>query len=115
MEHSMIQLEKKRDFNAGNIVCRGVSERLNYIPIEGCLYDLTFSLPFKFFDNIQISNKAFYKMNLNEKKLSRFNKEYLDISENNKMYMSYSYLDLCYMKALQNLNQDSLDSQHVLL
>jgi hypothetical protein len=43
-------------------------------------------------------------MSMNERKLSRFNKEYIDIFDNNKIYLSYSYLDLCYMKALKNMN-----------
>jgi hypothetical protein len=45
----MMQIEKKFDFNAGHAICKGVTERHNYIPIDNLFYDLFFGLPFKFF------------------------------------------------------------------
>ena len=99
IEHQMMQIEKKFDFNAGHIVCKGITERHNYIPIDNSLYDLYFGLPFKFFQNINSKLPKKCKMNMNERKLSQFNKEYLDLFENNKVLKSYTYLDLCYLKA----------------
>jgi hypothetical protein len=53
---------------------------------------------------VKVSANKKPSMNKNERKLSRFNKEYIDIFDNNKVYLSYTYLDLCYMKALKALN-----------
>jgi len=48
-EYSMIQLENKYTFKMSHMVCKGMSEKLNYIPINDGLYDLYFSLPFRIF------------------------------------------------------------------
>ena len=31
-EHQMMQIEKKFSFNAGHVICKGMTERQNYIP-----------------------------------------------------------------------------------
>ncbi len=96
----MMQIQKKFSFNSGHIICKGMTERHNYIPIDNQFYDLYFGLPFKFFMNITQKLPKKQKMNMNERKFSFYNKEYLDLFENNKIYKSYTYLDLCYLKAL---------------
>lgn len=49
MEYQMMQIEKKFTFNSGHIICKGVTERHNYIPLAESFYDLYYGLPFKFF------------------------------------------------------------------
>jgi hypothetical protein len=67
------------------------------------------------FENIKVSSNKTTSMQMNERKLSRFNKEYLDIFDNNKVYLSYTYLDLCYMKALKSMNEDAIDLPQIMV
>jgi hypothetical protein len=55
MEHSMIQIENKFKYSVAHIVCKGFSEKLNYMPIDNGIYDLNYSLPFMLFPNLKIS------------------------------------------------------------
>jgi hypothetical protein len=45
----MMQIEKRFNFNAGHIICKGLTEKYNYIPMKEAFYDIYFGLPFKFF------------------------------------------------------------------
>ena len=106
----MMQILKNFKFNGGHLVCKGMTERHNYIPLDNQFFDLFYGLPYKFFGEFNKKYPKKANMSMNERKISVFNKEYLDIYEGNKVYKSYTYLDLCYLKGLQALNIDQIES-----
>lgn len=76
MEHQMMQIEKTYNYNSGHLICKGITERYNYIITNHAFYDIYFGLPFKFFPNTKMLSKT--TMNLFERKFSKYNNDYLD-------------------------------------
>lgn len=96
----MMQIPKRYDINSGHLICKSMTERYNYIPIDNQFYDLYFGLPFKFFPGINQKIPRKVNMSMSERKFSKYNKEHLDLFQGNKVYKSFTYLDLCYLKAI---------------
>jgi hypothetical protein len=112
-EYSMIELQDLSSSYPEHMICKGMSEKMNYIVTNSNFYDLFYLLPTTYLK----SEDNFYDTQhcINERKLTKDKSIYLGMGQRNQININYSFLDLYYCNSLSSYSNDQLTSNMIFL
>lgn len=113
LEYSMIELQDLGTYYPYNLICKGMSEKLNYIITDSNFFDLFYLLPTTYMKSEdQIDSLPIC---VNERKLSKDSSLYLGMGIRNSISMQYTFLDLYYCQQLNAYQTDTINANMIFL
>ena len=97
------------------MVCKGMKEKMNYLVLSDCMYDLQFMLPMTFLKTGEDELPDLFQVSLNERKLSKDKSNYLGLGNLSNIFTGHSLKDLFYMWQLSSMTPDDMASGDIFL
>jgi len=98
LEYSSLEVDDIKEQKAATYVCKGLSQKLNYIVTQDKFYDLQFMSPFNFVTTGKREPIKHMINSVNELKVGRDKSTYLGIGRMSSIYKSHSFQTLIYWR-----------------